>query len=291
MSAWILRTKMANKRFYEDEQALKQYLHEINELERITPDEEKALARKIQKGDNKALKRLVEANLKFVVSVAKKYRGRGVPFMDLINEGNLGLIEAGKRFDPDRNVKFITYAVWWIRQSIIHAISEQSGVFRISHKTLNLFNNISRVQNKLQKELGREPYPEEVAEELNITELQLRSILSKVVEAQSLNAALSDDADVSLADLIEQASIPGADENLIKQSFLDDLDESLSMLNEREIKILSHRYGLNGEDPKTLQQIGQLVNLSRERVRQIEKSALKKIRRSRYRGILKSYLN
>ncbi|PJB76949.1 MAG: RNA polymerase subunit sigma [Acidobacteria bacterium CG_4_9_14_3_um_filter_49_7] len=282
---------MANKRFYEDEQALKQYLHEINELPRITPDEEKALARKIQKGDNKSLKKLVEANLKFVVSVAKNYRGRGVPFMDLINEGNLGLIEAGKRFDPDRNVKFITYAVWWIRQSIIHAISEQSGVFRVSHKTLNLFNNISRVQNKLQKELGREPSPIEVAEELDITELQLRSILSKVVEAQSLNAALSDDADVSLEDLIEQVSIPGADENLIKQSFLDDLDESLSMLNEREVKILSHRYGLNGEDPKTLQEIGQLVNLSRERVRQIEKSTLKKIRRSRYRGILKSYLN
>ncbi len=282
---------MANKRFYEDEQALKQYLHEINELPRITPDEEKALARKIQKGDNKALKKLVEANLKFVVSVAKNYRGRGVPFMDLINEGNLGLIEAGKRFDPDRNVKFITYAVWWIRQSIIHAISEQSGVFRVSHKTLNLFNNISRVQNKLQKDLGREPSPLEVAEELDITELQLRSILSKVVEAQSLNAALSDDADISLEDLIEQASIPGADENLIKQSFLDDLTESLSMLNKREIKILSHRYGLNGEDPKTLQEIGQLVNLSRERVRQIEKSALKKIRRSRFQGILKSYLN
>lgn len=282
---------MANKRFYEDEQALKLYLHEINELPRITPDEEKALARKIQKGDNKALKKLVEANLKFVVSVAKKYRGRGVPFMDLINEGNLGLIEAGKRFDPDRNVKFITYAVWWIRQSIIHAISEQSGVFRVSHKTLNLFNNISRVQNKLQKDLGREPSPLEVAEELDITELQLRSILSKVVEAQSLNAALSDNADISLEDLIEQASIPGADENLIKQSFLEDLAESLSMLNEREIKILSHRYGLNGKDPKTLQEIGQLVNLSRERVRQIEKSALKKIRRSRFQGILKSYLN
>ena len=118
---------MANKRFYEDEQALKQYLHEINELPRINPDEEKRLARQIQKGDNEALKRLVEANLKFVVSVAKNYRGRGVPFMDLINEGNLGIIEAAKRFDPDRNVKFITYAVWWIRQSIVHAISEQSG--------------------------------------------------------------------------------------------------------------------------------------------------------------------
>ncbi|RLE15679.1 MAG: hypothetical protein DRJ14_09875 [Acidobacteria bacterium] len=282
---------MANKRFYEDEQALKQYLHEINELPRITPDEEKALARKIQKGDQQALRKLVEANLKFVVSVAKKYRGRGVPFMDLINEGNLGLIEAGKRFDPDRNVKFITYAVWWIRQSIIHAISEQSGVFRISHKTLNMFNNVSRVQNKLQKELGREPSPVEVADELNITELQLRSILSKVVEAQSLNASLSDNGDISLEDLIEQVSIPGADEKLIKESFLDDLDESLSMLNDREIKILSHRYGLNGEDPKTLQEIGKLVNLSRERVRQIEKSALKKIRRSRYQGILKSYLN
>lgn len=282
---------MANKHVFEDEQALKQYLKEINKLPRITPDEEKELARRIQKGDEDALRKMVEANLKFVVSIAKRYRGRGVPFMDLINEGNLGIIEAAKRFDPERGVKFITYAVWWIKQAIIHAIAEQSGVFRVSHKTLNLINNISRTREMLQKELERDPTPAEIAEELNMTEFQLNSILSKVMDSQSLNASITEDEDMSLQDVIEQVSVPGADEKLIKQSFLEHLEESLSLLSEREMTILTHRYGLNSEEPKTLHDIGKLMGLSRERVRQIEKSALKKIRRSQYRSILKSYLN
>lgn len=291
MSDWTLKRKMASRSVFEDEQALKQYLREINKLPRITPDREKELAVQIQDGNEDALRELVEANLKFVVSIAKRYRGRGVPFMDLINEGNLGLIEAGKRFDPERNVKFITYAVWWIKQAIIHAIAEQSGVFRVSHKTLHLINNISRTRERLHKELEREPTPSEIADELNITEFQLQSILSKVMESQSLSSSITEDEDMSLQDVIEQVTVPGADEKLVKQSFLEHLDESLSMLGEREIVILTHRYGLNGEDPKTLQQIGKLMGLSRERVRQIEKSALKKISRSQYRNILKSYLN
>lgn len=282
---------MANKRIFEDEQALRLYLREINKLPRITPDEEKELAVLIQEGDENALRKMVEANLKFVVSIAKRYRGRGVPFMDLINEGNLGLIEAAKRFDPERNVKFITYAVWWIKQAIIHAIAEQSGVFRVSHKTLHLINNIARTRERLHKELEREPLPAEVADELNITEFQLQSILSKVMESQSLSSSIAEDEDMSLQDVIEQVTVPGADEKLVKQSFLEHLDESLSMLGDREIVILTHRYGLNGEDPKTLHEIGNLMGLSRERVRQIEKSALKKISRSQYRNILKSYLN
>lgn len=282
---------MVNKIYFEDEKALKQYLKEINKLPRITPDEEKSLARQFQSGDNSALKTMVEANLKFVVSIAKKYRGRGVPFMDLINEGNLGLIEAAKRFDPERNVKFITYAVWWIRQAILHAIAEQSGIFRISHKTLNLLNKMARRYEILHKKLERPPTPSEMAEDLQITELELNSILLNVYDSQSLDNTISDSDDMNLSDIIEQMTVPGADESLVKKSFVEHLNESLSLLNEREMTILVHRYGLNGEDQKTLQEIGEILGLSRERVRQIEKSSLAKIRRSRFRNILKSYLN
>ncbi len=281
-----------NYKFFEEEEALKQYLKEINKIPPLTPDEEKELARRIQKGDKEALKRLVEANLKFVVSIAKRYRGKGVPFMDLINEGNLGLIEAAKRFDPDRNVKFITYAVWWIKQAIISAIAEQSGIFKISYKTLNLLNNVGRKFNELQKELNRDPSPRELAEAMDIDELALNSLLTTYGDHKSLDDYISSDTDdLNYEDVIEQETVDDAETELIKKSFVEHLMESLSILNERERKVLIHRFGLNGEEPKTLQEIGKILNLSRERVRQIEKNALEKIRRSRYKNILKSYLN
>ncbi len=281
-----------NYKFFEEEEALKQYLKEINKIPPLTPDEEKELARRIQKGDKEALKRLVEANLKFVVSIAKRYRGKGVPFMDLINEGNLGLIEAAKRFDPDRNVKFITYAVWWIKQAIISAIAEQSGIFKISYKTLNLLNNVGRKFNELQKELNRDPSPRELAEAMDIDELALNSLLTTYGDHKSLDDYISSDTDdLNYEDVIEQETVDDAETELIKKSFVEHLMESLSILNERERKVLIHRFGLNGEEPKTLQEIGKILDLSRERVRQIEKNALEKIRRSRYKNILKSYLN
>lgn len=281
-----------NYKFFEEEEALKQYLKEINKIPPLTPDEEKELARRIQKGDKEALKRLVEANLKFVVSIAKRYRGKGVPFMDLINEGNLGLIEAAKRFDPDRNVKFITYAVWWIKQAIISAIAEQSGIFKISYKTLNLLNNVGRKFNELQKELNRDPSPRELAEAMDIDELALNSLLTTYGDHKSLDDYISSDTDdLNYEDVIEQETVDDAETELIKKSFVEHLMESLSILNERERNVLIHRFGLNGEEPKTLQEIGKILNLSRERVRQIEKNALEKIRRSRYKNILKSYLN
>ncbi len=281
-----------NYKFFEEEEALKQYLKEINKIPPITPDEEKELARRIKKGDKEALKRLVEANLKFVVSIAKKYRGKGVPFMDLINEGNLGLIEAAKRFDPDRNVKFITYAVWWIKQAIISAIAEQSGIFKISYKTLNLLNNVGRKFNELQKKLNRDPTPQELAEAMDIDELALNSLLTTYGDHKSLDDYISSDTDdLNYEDVIEQESVDDAETELIKKSFVEHLMESLSILTERERDVLIHRFGLNGEEPKTLQEIGKILKLSRERVRQIEKSALEKLRRSRYKNILKSYLN
>ncbi len=281
-----------NYKFFEEEEALKQYLKEINKIPPLTPDEEKELARRIQKGDKEALKRLVEANLKFVVSIAKRYRGKGVPFMDLINEGNLGLIEAAKRFDPDRNVKFITYAVWWIKQAIISAIAEQSGIFKISYKTLNLLNNVGRKFNELQKELNRDPSPRELAEAMDIDELALNSLLTTYGDHKSLDDYISSDTDdLNYEDVIEQETVDDAETELIKKSFVEHLMESLSILSDREREVLIHRFGLNGEEPKTLQEIGKILNLSRERVRQIEKNALEKIRRSRYKNILKSYLN
>ncbi len=281
-----------NYKFFEEEEALKQYLKEINKIPPLTPDEEKELARRIQKGDKEALKRLVEANLKFVVSIAKRYRGKGVPFMDLINEGNLGLIEAAKRFDPDRNVKFITYAVWWIKQAIISAIAEQSGIFKISYKTLNLLNNVGKKFNELQKELNRDPSPRELAEAMDIDELALNSLLTTYGDHKSLDDYISSDTDdLNYEDVIEQETVDDAETELIKKSFVEHLMESLSILSDREREVLIHRFGLNGEEPKTLQEIGKLLKLSRERVRQIEKNALEKIRRSRYKNILKSYLN
>jgi RNA polymerase primary sigma factor len=282
---------MANNFYFENEKALKQYLKEINKIPRITPDEEKELARRLQKGDADAMQKLVEANLKFVVSIAKKYRGRGVPFMDLINEGNLGLIEAAKRFDPTKNVKFITYAVWWIRQAILHAIAEQSGIFRISHKALNMIGTLSRTYDKLFKKLERTPTSKELADEMGITEAELNSILMNMHESQSLSAAISDNDDMSLSDVIEQVTVPGADADLVKKTFLKHINESISLLTEREAEIIKHRYGLDGKEAKTLQEIGKIMGLSRERVRQIEKAALNKIRRSRFKSILQSYLN
>lgn len=282
---------MASNIYFENEKALKHYLKEINKLKRITPDEEKDLARKLQKGDEDAMRKLVEANLKFVVSIAKKYRGRGVPFMDLINEGNLGLIEAANRFDPTKNVKFITYAVWWIRQAILHAIAEQSGIFRISHKALNMIGNLSRTYDKLYKRFERKPTSKELAEEMDIKESELSAIIMNMHESQSLSSAISENDEMSLSDVIEQVTVTGADADLLQKTFLKHIHESISMLSDREAEIIKHRFGLEDAEAKTLQEIGKIMDLSRERVRQIEKAALNKIRRSRFKSILQSYLN
>ncbi|MCB1050076.1 MAG: RNA polymerase sigma factor RpoD/SigA [Acidobacteria bacterium] len=266
------------------------YLQEIAKIPPITPDEEKVLGKKIQGGDEDALRKMVESNLRFVVSFAKRYRGLGLSFLDLLNEGNIGLIEAAKRFDPEKNVKFITYAVWWIRQAIIHALAEQSGAFRLPQKQANLAYRLTQKSQKLSQLLAREPSTEELAEELDISEGEVRQLLQAMGDNVSLTGDGDDDDDFQLMDRIEQVDHVSADEHLLKEAFEHQVAELLGELDEKEGNVIRWRFGLNGEDPKTLKEIGEIMSLSRERIRQIENIALQKLRKNRSIQELRGYL-
>ena len=272
-------------------ETLKRYLHEISQLERITADEEKVLGRKIEKGDRKALRRLVEANLRFVVSFAKRYRGCGLSFLDLINEGNIGLIEAAKRFDPDKNVKFITYAVWWVRQSIIHALSDHSGAFRLPQKQANLLYRIKKAKSQLALELKRTPSREEIAKYVQVGVEDVTVLLQVAEENVSLTTLIDEEHDFHLADKLEQDQIPPADQYPIKPSMQTMLYGALTELDQKEEIIVKLRFGLGDQEPKTLKEIGEMLGLSRERIRQIEVQALQKLSRSQRSSHLRSYLN
>ncbi len=272
-------------------EALKKYLKEIAKLPRITVEEERELGRRIRKGDKEALKKLVEANLRFVVSFAKRYRGLGLSFLDLINEGNVGLIEAAKRYDPDKNVKFITYAVWWIRQSIIHALSDQSGPFRLPQKQANLLYRIGKTQAALMAELERRPSAEEIAEAMDVDPADVQTLLQVNEENISLSAIIDEEHEFHLSDKLEQNVIPPADNILFRGALRKQVRQALSELDEKERKVILLRFGLTGEEPKTLKEIGEVMNLSRERIRQIEAQALKKLNRSSKCQQLRSYLN
>jgi RNA polymerase primary sigma factor len=272
-------------------ESLKKYLKEISRLSRITADEERVLGRKIQKGDAKALRRLVEANLRFVVSYAKRYRGCGLSFLDLINEGNIGLIEAAKRYDADKNVKFITYAVWWVRQAIIHALSDQSGAFRLPQKQANLLYRIGKAQSTLRNELERAPTAQEVADRIEATLEEVTSLLQVADENISLSAVIDEEHEFHLSDKLEQHTIPAADFVFLRQSLRRHVQQALGELDEKEERVLRLRFGLDGQDPKTLKEIGEMLNLSRERIRQIEAQALDKLNRSQKCQQLRGYLN
>ena len=272
-------------------ESLKKYLKEISRLSRITADEEKVLGRRVHKGDMKALKRLVEANLRFVVSYAKRYRGCGLSFLDLINEGNIGLIEAAKRFDPDKGVKFITYAVWWVRQSIIHALSDQSGSFRLPQKQANLLYRIGKAQAKLRSELHRTPTTDEVATRMEVSVQEVNSLLQVSDDNISLSAVIDEEHAFHLSDKLEQDILPSAELVLLKSSLKTLLRDSLTELDAKEEKVIRQRFGLDGAEPKTLKEIGEMMNLSRERIRQIEAQALEKLNRSQKCQQLRGYLN
>src|SRR5882762_5496278 len=211
-------------------ESLKKYLKEISRLPRITAEEERVLGRKIQKGDQKALRRLVEANLRFVVSYAKRYRGCGMSFLDLINEGNIGLIEAAKRYDASKNVKFITYAVWWVRQAIIHALSDQSGAFRLPQKQANLLYRIGKAQSQLTLELERAPSPDEIAAKLEIPVEEVTNLLQVADENVSLSTVIDEEHEFHLSDKLEQDVIPPADMALLRSSLKDHLYACVSGL-------------------------------------------------------------
>ena len=272
-------------------ETLKKYLQEISKLPRITPEEEKILGDKIQRGDKAALRKLVEANLRFVVSFAKRYRNCGLSFLDLINEGNIGLIEAAKRFNPKKNVKFITYAVWWVRQAIIHALSDQSGAFRLPQKQANLLYRIGKTISQMTLDLERSPTPEEIALKLEITTTEVINLLQVADENVSLSTVIDEEHEFHLSDKLEQDLIPSADAQLMRSSLKDHLYACLGELDPKEQKVLRLRFGLDEADPKTLKEIGEMMGLSRERIRQIEAQALEKLHRSQKCQQLQGYLN
>jgi RNA polymerase primary sigma factor len=272
-------------------ESLKKYLKEISRLPRVTAEEERELGRRIQKGDGVALRRLVEANLRFVVSYAKRYRGCGLSFLDLINEGNIGLIEAAKRYDPDKNVKFITYAVWWVRQAIIHALSDHSGAFRLPQKQANLLYRIGKAQATMRSELKRVPTTEELAVKVQVTPEEVANLLQVADPIVSISAMIDEEHEFHLSDKLEQDTIPSADFVLLKNSLRGLLRAALGELDEKEERVLRLRFGLDGAEPKTLKEIGELMNLSRERIRQIEAQALEKLHRSQKCQQLRGYLN
>jgi len=271
--------------------SLNAYIRDIAKFKQLTPDEEKELGRRIRAGDQEAVKRLVEGNLRFVVHYAKRYRGLGMSYMDLIHEGTLGLMEAAKRFDPERNVKFISYAVWWVRQAIFHALSEHARVFRLPQKLSGQVSRVAAAREKLKGELERMPTIAELAERTALPASEVEDLLLAAGDDVSLSTAVGDDGGLELGDTLEQDSVPSAEVEMIRSSFERRIQGMVSGLDEKEREVIRMRFGLDGEEPKTLQEIGEAMGLSRERIRQIESRAKEKLRRSREAHGLRGYLN
>lgn len=267
------------------------YLKEISKIPMLTVEEEREVGRRVQNGDREALQKLVECNLRFVIKIAKKYRGCGLPFMDLINEGNLGLIEAARRFDPTRNVKFTSYAVWWIRQSILHALSSLGHPLRLPPKISNTLYRVGNTITRKTNELRRKPRLDEIAVEVGLTERELSSMMELSGDAASLNQPIDDDGELVLGDLLEQTTLPSVESNTVSQFLDKHLNDALNELDESEEKVLRLRFGLDDDTPRTLKEIGDMMGLSRERIRQIESKALTKLRTAPKSDSLASYLN
>jgi RNA polymerase primary sigma factor len=279
----------AKKHSYE-EGSLDQYLRDISAYPLISRDEEAALARRIRTGDQEALDKLVRSNLRFVVSVAKKYQNQGVSLSDLINEGNLGLIRAAHKFDETKGIKFISYAVWWIRQAILQALAEQSRIVRVPLNRAGTLHRIGKRANSLLQELGREATHAEIAEGMDITEEEVAKTMSISQAHLSLDAPLTPGEDNRLLDYLADNVNPTPDEQTFEKALTEAVEESLSGLKERESKILRLYFGLDGEEPMTLEQIGALLGITRERVRQIKEKALSRLRHVSRARALESFL-
>jgi RNA polymerase primary sigma factor len=271
---------------------LRLYLKEISRFPQLTPEEEKELGARVQRGDEAAFQKLIEANLRFVVAMAKKYARSGYPLHELINEGNLGLIEAVSRFDPSRGVRFITYASWWIRQAILAAIAHHGQVFRLPPKLKHELYRFETKVGRLTQELGRRPTVDEISKELGMSEEDVREMLEGTPTEVSLDTPIGGEgAEMRLEDLIQDQHVTPVDEALIAQSFEEQLQTLLSQLDDKERLIIERRFGLGDREPQTLAEIGSDMNLSRERIRQIEERALSKLRRSQRAKQLLGYLN
>ena len=266
------------------------YLQEIGKVDLITSDEEVKLAQRIREGDQMALEKMTKANLRFVVSVAKQYQNNGLTLGDLINEGNVGLIKAAKRFDEKRGFKFISYAVWWIRQSIMQALAEQSRIVRLPLNRVGSLNKITKTFSDLEQKFQREPAPEELAEVLNVTTAEVVDTLKIGGRHVSMNAPFVQGEENSLLDVLENDSEEKPDSGLMIDSLRREVQRTLSTLTQRESDVLAFYFGLNGEHAMTLEEIGEKFNLTRERVRQIKEKATRRLRHSSRSKTLKSYL-
>jgi RNA polymerase primary sigma factor len=271
--------------------AMRLYLKEISKIPLLTADEEKALGYRVQAGDKEALQKLIESNLRFVIKIAKKYRKSGLPFLDLINEGNVGLIEAARRFDPERKVRFTSYAVWWIRQAILHYLSQASQVYRLSPKTANILYRVATTLSKRRSEQNENLSREALALEIGVSLKELNASLEATAGTLSLDHPIDENGDLTLGDALEQKSIPSAETRSAGIFLREQVARSLGKLSAMEEKVLRLRFGLDDDNPLTLKQIGDKMSLSRERIRQIEAQALNKLRKSSSVGSLASYLN
>jgi RNA polymerase primary sigma factor len=273
-----------------ESQSLEKYLQEIGREDLISAEEEVRLARRIREGDQVALDRLTKANLRFVVSVAKQYQNQGLSLPDLINEGNLGLIKAAKRFDETRGFKFISYAVWWIRQSILQALAEQSRIVRLPLNQVGSLNKISKAFSKLEQEFEREPSSEELANVLEVTSDKITDTMRVSGRHVSMDAPFVNGEDNSLLDVMENADSPRADNLLITESLQKEIDRSLSTLTDREREVVRLFFGIGMSHGLTLEEIGAKFDLTRERVRQIKEKAIRRLRHKSRSRLLKAYL-
>ena len=269
--------------------SLDKYLQEIGHEDLLTVDEEVELAQKIKKGDRRALEKLTKANLRFVVSVAKQYQNQGLSLPDLINEGNLGLIKAAEKFDETRGFKFISYAVWWIRQSILQAIAEQSRIVRLPLNQVGSVNKINRELNKFEQENERRPSVDEIADRIDLPEDKIAEAMKANTHHVSMDAPFVEGDDNSLLDVMANDNSPMADNELVKESLREEINRALEGLNERERKVVKAFFGI-GIPEMTLEEIGDKYNLTRERVRQIKEKAIRRLRHNTKSKLLKSYL-
>ncbi|HQU57820.1 MAG: RNA polymerase sigma factor RpoD/SigA [Phaeodactylibacter sp.] len=283
--------KITNKITARESLALDKYLNDIGKIPMLTPEDEASLAKRIRAGDQDALDRLTKSNLRFVVSVAKQYQNQGLSLSDLINEGNVGLMKAARRFDETKGFKFISYAVWWIRQSILQAIVEYSRIVRLPLNKVGSYNKVNEAFLAFVQEFEREPTNEELADLLDMTPKEVANMLKGNGRHVSVDAPMSgEDGDSTMLDVISSDEDMMPDGLLMEQSLKEEVQQGLSILSPREVEVLSSYYGLNGQKALTLEEIGELYGLTRERVRQIKERAIRRLRKSYNRNALKSYL-
>ena len=286
----MLANKKSRKQ-QESNREMRLYLKEISRIPLLTVEEEKELGRRARNGDKDAIRKMIESNLRFVIKISKKYRGLGLSFLDLINEGNLGLMEAARRFDPERNVRFTSYAVWWIRQAILHALTNVGHTLRLPAKVSNTLYKVGKSVTRKTSELKRKPTIQEIADDIGMPANELSSMMEVAADATSLDQPINENEEMRLEDLLEDDSGQSVEQLVARQFLKEHIQESLGELEENERKILTLRFGLDDDVPHTLKEIGETMGLSRERIRQIEAKALDKLRHNRKTNTLSSYLN